>query len=117
MAGRPERIFASFLLFMFIFHKPIVTWFSSLLNTQGGARAKASASSPASAASQDKNALFLDWFKSNGGHVNPSVELTTFPLYGRGLSAASDVGHMDTLFTAPASIVLTAASVAGLYPM
>ena len=114
-----QRHLAALLLLLLLLLLPFgsSSWLSSLLGSSSDAKANPpAASASSSAASQDKNALFLDWFKSNGGYVHPSIELKFFPLYGRGLSAVGDVDHLDVLFTAPPSIILTPESVANLYP-
>ncbi|SGZ12166.1 BQ5605_C028g10485 [Microbotryum silenes-dioicae] len=50
---------------------------------------------------------FVDWLKSNGATVNPSIGLTQFEGMGRGAVALQDIQPDTLLFSLPRSILLT----------
>ncbi|GAA97802.1 uncharacterized protein L969DRAFT_89652 [Mixia osmundae IAM 14324] len=51
--------------------------------------------------------VLLDWFKSNGGSVQPHVEFASYPDMGCGMRATSNLRSETELFSIPRSLVLS----------
>ena len=94
------------------------SWLSKLITPSTKTDSPLSPSTDSAAAAATKNEAFLTWFTSNGGYINPAITLTIFQVYGNGLSVlpSHNIRHMDTLFSAPPSIILSPSTIATQYP-